>query len=87
MTVEGKAFLAVYLYAGLGLFCGPIMSNASSWSRSFPGGLTSLASFTIAAGSMIFTSLEDLSRMEAIYASIIAGKCCFVFLSWMPTNE
>jgi hypothetical protein len=76
LTFESKIFLTLYLYAGLGIFCGPVMNHASSWRHHVPGGLTSLASLTIGIGAAIFTYMEGLSQSEAIYASVITGELC-----------
>jgi hypothetical protein len=67
-------FLLVYVFSALAVFCGPIMTLASSWNGHVPGGNTSLLSVTIGAGVIIFTTVEGLSQSEALYASIITGE-------------
>jgi Ion channel len=73
MSHLGKLFLVVFVFTGLGMFCGPITSLAAMWRLHIPGGLMALASVTIGVGVMIFTTFEELDQMEAIYASVITG--------------
>jgi Ion channel len=73
MSHVGKLFLVVFVFSGLGMFCGPITSLASMWKLHIPGGLIALASVTIGVGVMIFIYFEELGQMEAIYASVITG--------------
>jgi hypothetical protein len=78
MTHVGKLFLVVFVFSGLGMFCGPIASLASTWRLHIPGGLMTLASVTIGVGVMIFTTFEEIDQVEAIYASVITGMCACV---------
>jgi hypothetical protein len=73
MTLESRVFLIMFVFTSMGLFCGPVLSLASSWKRYVPGGVLTLATVTIGVGATIFTGMEDLSQEDAIYASIIAG--------------
>ena len=49
------------------------MDLASSWKDRVPGGIVAVASMTLLLGVMLFTSLEDLTHLEAAYFSVIAG--------------
>ncbi|KAL7567613.1 hypothetical protein ACA910_000209 [Epithemia clementina (nom. ined.)] len=69
----GKMFLVFFSLSGLGIFCGPIMEVASAWKNEIPGGLPTLASFTIGIGALLFTTIEGLAQMDAIYASVITA--------------
>jgi hypothetical protein len=61
-------------FSGLGMFCGPVMDLASSWSTRIPfGGMLALASLTIAIGVIIFTFIEEMSEADAAYMSFITG--------------
>lgn len=73
MTDYGKAFIVLVSFAGLGMFCGPVLDLAGSWTTHVPGGMISLATVTIAIGVVLFTWLEDVSQSEAAYMSFIAG--------------
>jgi Ion channel len=73
LTFIGRVFFVLFLFSGLGMFCGPIMDLASSWKKHVPGGFPALASLTVGIGAAIF-SLEGLSQSDAIYASIVTGK-------------
>lgn len=55
------------------MFCGPVMNLASSWKEYIPGGIASLASFTLFLGVMLFTYLEEMSQSEAVYFAVITG--------------
>jgi hypothetical protein len=70
--IEGKLFIVVISFLGLGMFCGPLLAITSSWRYQFPGGIAALASWTLGMGVLIFTR-EGLSTTEAIYASVITG--------------
>jgi Ion channel len=78
MSHAGKFFLVVFVFIGLGMFCGPITSLAATWRLHIPGGLMTLASLTIGVGVMIFTTLEDIDQVEAIYASVITGTYAWI---------
>mmetsp|Transcript_19912 Transcript_19912/g.25647 ORF Transcript_19912/g.25647 Transcript_19912/m.25647 type:complete len:233 (-) Transcript_19912:153-851(-) len=69
----GKIFLVLFSLSGLGIFCGPIMDLASSWRYQIPGGIPTLASFTLGVGVLVFTTFEGLDQTDAIYASVITG--------------
>jgi uncharacterized membrane protein YadS len=58
---------------GLGFFLGPVMDLASSWKNRVPGGIFAVASTTLLLGVVLFSTLEDLTTLEALYFSIIAG--------------
>ena len=79
-NLAGKVFLILFSLCGLGIFCGPIMDLASSWRHQIPGGLPTLASFTIGIGVMVFTTFEGLAQTDAIYASVITGMSKFAFV-------
>lgn len=49
------------------------MDLASSWKHQVPGGIFAVASMTLLLGVMLFTTLEDLTHLEAAYFSVIAG--------------
>mmetsp|Transcript_12038 Transcript_12038/g.20418 ORF Transcript_12038/g.20418 Transcript_12038/m.20418 type:complete len:208 (-) Transcript_12038:261-884(-) len=69
----GRFFIIVISFCGMGMFCGPVMNLASSWRDMIPGGIASLASFTLFLGVVIFTYLEGMSQSEAVYFSVITG--------------
>lgn len=69
----GKVFIVVTSFCGLGMFCGPVMEVASVWSANVPGGMLALTSLTIAAGVVIFTSIEGMTESDAAYMSVITG--------------
>lgn len=71
--IEGKFFIVFISFIGLGLFCGPLLSVTSSWRHSIPGGMVSLTSVTLAMGTCLFSMTEQVSTLEALYASIITG--------------
>lgn len=73
LPVLGKAFIMITSFTGLGMFCGPVMDLAASWSDSVPGGMLSLTTVTIAIGVMLFTHIEDMSESDAAYMSFITG--------------
>jgi hypothetical protein len=60
-------------FCGLGMFCGPVMELASSWSKTVPGGMPALTTLTIAIGVAIFTFIEKMSELDAAYMSFITG--------------
>lgn len=70
----GRIFLTILPLLGLGFFCGPILSMASSWTHQVPGGVLSLCAVTIAIGVSALTALEDMSVSDAIHLCIITGK-------------
>jgi hypothetical protein len=71
----GKAFLIVFSLGSLGFFCGPVLDAAASvWQQYVPGGTATLASLMIGVGVALFTSLEGMDQIEAIYTSIVTGK-------------
>jgi uncharacterized membrane protein YadS len=49
------------------------MDLASSWKNRVPGGIFAVASTTLLLGVVLFSTLEDLTTLEALYFSIIAG--------------
>jgi len=60
-------------FIGLGMFCGPVMDLAGTWSANVPGGVFALASVTLALGVMLFTYVEEMSEYDAAYMSFITG--------------
>lgn len=72
-SIFGKMFLVFFTLSGLGFFCGPMMDLASSWRNQLPGGMLNLASITIGTGVLVFSTLEGMDRMDAIYASVVTG--------------
>lgn len=85
----GKAFIIVIAFAGLGMFCGPVMDLAASWSASIPGGIVAVATLTIAIGVVLFTSLEQsMTQTDAAYMSVIAGTSIgYVIVGWRLACE
>lgn len=69
----GDLFLLVLPILGLGFFCGPILTMASSWQKRIPGGAVSLGSVTLALGVSALTVFEGLELKDAIHLSIITG--------------
>lgn len=60
-------------FTGLGMFCGPFMDLAATWSTKVPGGLLLLTAVTIAIGVVLFTYIEEMSQVDAAYMSFITG--------------
>lgn len=73
MPMYGKAFIVLTSFTGLGMFCGPIMDVAASWSANVPGGIAGVFMLTIAIGVVLFTYLEEMSETDAAYMSFITG--------------
>jgi hypothetical protein len=73
MDIIGRAFIVVLSFCGLGMFCGPVMDFASSWTQDVPGGAVGAALTTLTLGIGLFTVLEDFTELEAAYFSIITG--------------
>ena len=73
MTHAGRAFIVTLSFCGLGVFCGPIMDFASSWTQGVPGGAIGAALTTLAVGVGLFTVLEDFSEIEAAYFTVVTG--------------
>ena len=74
MDIIGRAFIVVLSFCGLGMFCGPVMDFASSWTQDVPGGAIGAALTTLALGVGLFTVLEDFSETEAAYFTFIIGS-------------
>ena len=74
MDIIGRAFIVVLSFCGLGMFCGPVMDFASSWTQDVPGGAIGAALTTLALGIGLFTVLEDFSETEAAYFTFIIGS-------------
>ena len=76
----GNVFLLVLPIMGLGFFCGPILTMASSWQNRVPGGVLSLGSVTLALGVSMLTVLEGMELKDAIHLSFETGEsaqpCC-----------
>jgi len=72
MTSNGRVFLLLLSFGGLGMFCGPVMDLAAIWKDKIPGGLFVLMPMTLAAGIVVFTTLEDLTELEALYYCVIS---------------
>mmetsp|Transcript_21140 Transcript_21140/g.46104 ORF Transcript_21140/g.46104 Transcript_21140/m.46104 type:complete len:172 (+) Transcript_21140:1313-1828(+) len=73
MTHIGRIFIVLLSFCGLGMFCGPVMDFASSWTQDVPGGAIGAALTTLALGVGLFTILEDFSEVEAAYFSVVTG--------------
>jgi hypothetical protein len=73
-------FIVLFVFSGLGFFCGPLLELTSSWINYVPGGMVTLVSLTIGAGVSLFSNLEGLPQSDAIYASFVVGKFFFVGL-------
>ena len=71
---NGKLFLLLFSFAGLGFIGGPIIQLGAAWRHALPGGRGALASFMLGLGVIIFTSVEGLEHFDAMYASIITGE-------------
>jgi len=69
----GDLFLLVLPLSGLGFFCGPILTMASSWQSRVPGGVLSLGSLTLALGVSMLTVFEGMELKDAIHLSIMTG--------------
>jgi len=69
----GNIFLLVLPTMGLGFFCGPILTMASSWQSRVPGGVLSLGSVTLALGISMLTVIEDMELKDAIHLSFETG--------------
>mmetsp|Transcript_2720 Transcript_2720/g.3854 ORF Transcript_2720/g.3854 Transcript_2720/m.3854 type:complete len:260 (+) Transcript_2720:355-1134(+) len=69
----GQLFVMTLALAGLGMFCGPILTMTSNWKHQIPGGLPVLATTTLALGVVLFTYTEGMTELEAIYLSIITS--------------
>eukprot|EP00521_Asterionellopsis_glacialis_P005982 CAMPEP_0195273042 /NCGR_PEP_ID=MMETSP0706-20130129/16200_1 /TAXON_ID=33640 /ORGANISM="Asterionellopsis glacialis, Strain CCMP134" /LENGTH=215 /DNA_ID=CAMNT_0040329409 /DNA_START=21 /DNA_END=668 /DNA_ORIENTATION=- len=67
----GQLFVISLALAGLGMFCGPILTLTSTWKHQIPGGLLTLATVTLALGVLLFTTTEHITQFEALYLSII----------------
>lgn len=50
------------------------MEMASFWKNRVHGGYLYMLSVTLGIGTIIFTDIEGLSTVDAIYASMITGK-------------
>jgi hypothetical protein len=70
---QGKLFLVVLSFVGLGYFCGPIMDLASSWRHRVPGGNLGTIVATIGLGVALFTYFEEWAKEDAAYYSVITG--------------
>ncbi|KAG7353803.1 ion channel [Nitzschia inconspicua] len=69
----GRVFLTILPLFGLGFFCGPVLSIASSWTSQVPGGAVALGTLTIAVAVSALTALEDMSISDAIHLTVITG--------------
>jgi hypothetical protein len=72
-TITGKAFIVFLAIAGLGMFTGPVMDLTSSWKNQVPGGFVGVIIVTLGLGISIFTTLEGMTEVEALYFTIVAG--------------
>lgn len=73
MTHEGRLFIILISFFGLGIFCGPVMDFAASWPKLIPGGVIGVAITTLGLGVALFTKLEGMSHVEAVYFCFITG--------------
>lgn len=69
----GNIFLLTLPILGLGFFCGPILTLASSWQSRVPGGVLSLGSFTLALGVSMLTVIEGMELKDAIHLTFETG--------------
>ena len=69
----GRLFIVALSLCGLGMFCGPVMDFASSWTRQIPGGAMVPSLVAVWCGALLFTQLEGMDLTEAIYFTIITG--------------
>eukprot|EP00536_Pseudo-nitzschia_multiseries_P003632 jgi/Psemu1/186270/e_gw1.57.106.1 len=83
----GDIFLLVLPLSGLGFFCGPILSMASSWHVRVPGGVLSLGSITVALGVSLLTVLEGMPLKDAIHLSIITGTYVRAYGNITPSSD
>ena len=76
---EGKAFLIVLSFLGLGFFCGPLLDFAASWTEQVPGGPGVVAAVTIGVGVALFTQpllwdgKQGLAPLDAVYYATVTG--------------
>lgn len=82
----GHIFLLVLPLFGLGFFCGPVLSLASSWQSQVGIGVLSLGVLTLALGVSILIVLEGMSLQDAIHLSIISGTT-IGFGNITPTSD
>jgi hypothetical protein len=73
LSHSGRAFITILAFLGLGMFCGPVMDFASSWTNGVPGGALGAALTTLGLGIGLFSVLEDISELEAAYYTVITG--------------
>mmetsp|Transcript_17637 Transcript_17637/g.51349 ORF Transcript_17637/g.51349 Transcript_17637/m.51349 type:complete len:202 (-) Transcript_17637:136-741(-) len=73
MAHEGRLFIILISFFGLGMFCGPVMDFAASWPKLVPGGVLGAAIPTLGLGVGLFTQIEGMSHVEAMYFSIVTG--------------
>lgn len=74
MDIIGRSFIVVLSFCGLGMFCGPVMDYASSWTQDVPGGAIGAALTTLALGIGLFTVLEGFTETEAAYFTFVVGS-------------
>lgn len=69
----GRMFIVFLSLCGLGMFCGPVMVFASSWTRNLPGGALLPGLGALVLGMMLFTQIEDMEMSKAAYLTFITG--------------
>ena len=69
----GRLFVVGLSFGGLGMFCGPIMDAASSWSSRIPGGATGPAVFALYCGALLFVHIEGMDIQRALYCAFVTG--------------
>ena len=74
MDIIGRTFIVLLSFCGLGMFCGPVMDFASSWTQDVPGGAIGAALTTLTLGVGLFTVLEGFTETEAAYFTFIVGS-------------
>ena len=74
MDTIGRTFIVLLSFCGLGMFCGPVMDFASSWTQDVPGGAIGAALTTLTLGVGLFTVLEGFTETEAVYFTFVVGS-------------
>jgi hypothetical protein len=69
----GRVFIVSLSFCGLGMFCGPVMDFASSWTKRIPGGVLGPGVCALAMGMSLFMMIEDMPAFHAAYLTIITG--------------
>ena len=73
LSYLGRLFIVLLSLCGLGMFCGPVMTLASSWTKRIPGGALGPGLFVFALGMLLFTQIEEMEMSRAAYLTVITG--------------